>query len=142
MGALLPQACTVAYVDDDLVALVDVRSSGVIVAPRSHAPATAAGSPILLAALRRAALHVERFYGATAVTIEPGNDCCATGVHGWYRVAPGNQLALVGRREHDTADQARRLREALRAPDLPTPSGGARSTAVMWLDPPPAHGRG
>ena len=64
----------VAYVDDDVIALIDQDLPGVLLAPRSHVEAlsglsTATGD--FLAALRRTVTEVQAAYGTTGAMIEP-----------------------------------------------------------------------
>lgn len=118
-----------AYYDDDLIVLVDTDSPCVLVAPRSHTGMTPANSAVLLATLRRAAIHVERSWGTTAVTIEPGSNLPGAVGHPCYRVAPRDDSLRSA--PGDPADELRRLVQALRDP---TRSGGVGERAV-GLDP-------
>jgi len=81
----------VAYVDDDVIALIDQDLPGVLLAPRSHVEAlsglsTATGD--FLAALRRTVTEVQAAYGTTGAMIEPTTDLAGAPGHVCYRVVP------------------------------------------------------
>lgn len=105
----------VAYVDDDVVALIDRNLPGVVVAPRAHvaALATTARPAAVLAALRRAALHVETWYEAADVEITPVTDLSGAVGHVGYHVVPAASDRVALPRDHEPAAEARYLANRL-----------------------------
>ena len=81
----------VAYVDDELIGLLEPGRAGVLLAPRCHvaglmtAPERAG---TVLAALRRAADTVRRTYGTSGAMIEPTTELRGAVGHVCYRVLP------------------------------------------------------
>lgn len=89
-----------AYRDDELLAVIERDSPGVLLAPRSHVEALEvvpdrAGA--MLAALRRATTTVETAYGVSSASIEPTIELSGASGHICYRVIPtadGHPLPL------------------------------------------------
>lgn len=82
---------TTAYADDELVALVDPGSPGVVLVPRSHVSGLGEMpglSGVFLGALRRAVMVVRTAYGTTGAMIEPTTTIPGAGGHVAYRVVP------------------------------------------------------
>lgn len=127
----------VAFLDDDVIAIMEPDIPGVIIAPRLHATGLATHPAVLLAALRKAALHVETLYGASGVTIEPDFDLPGAPGHVCYRVVPGARGQAVFSRGEDSAPEARRLAallgDAAAYPDVAA-SGHDRSSEPIRPD--------
>lgn len=86
----------VAYVDGDLIALIEPDSPGVLLAPRSHVTGLsrmASMSGVLLAALRNAMTVVQSAYGAPRALVEPTTELLGAGSHVCFRVVPTGSIA-------------------------------------------------
>ena len=99
----------VAYVDDELVALIEADLPGVLLAPRVHVNGLArmAGTAgVFLGALRRAVTVVRSAYGASGAMIEPTTALAGARSHVCYHVVPTEPID--GERSHllSTLDRA------------------------------------
>ncbi|MGH9092989.1 MAG: hypothetical protein ACRDZR_16675 [Acidimicrobiales bacterium] len=85
------EAMTTSYADEELVALVDPGSPGVLLVPRSHVGGLGAMpglAGVFLGALRRAVTAVQAAYGALGAMIEPSTSLGGACGHVAYRVVP------------------------------------------------------
>jgi|GEM_PF-2444103 len=109
----------VAYVDGNLIAIVEPGEPGVLLAPRRHIPALAAEpaqSAPFLAALRRTVVEVQTAYGTSGAMIEPTADLPGAAGHVCYRVLPTRPEGQPMPAEPDPATEARVLATALSEP--------------------------
>lgn len=105
----------VAYVDEEVLILVDPAREGALFAPRVHVGSLSelgdqAGR--LLAALRRVAIEVQAIYGTTGTMIEPTTDLPGAAGHVCYHVIPTLRLNGPSPPRH-LAAEARRLAAAV-----------------------------
>jgi len=81
----------VAYLDDELIALVAADLPGAMLAPRSHVrglPAQPGLAGPFLAALRKVVLEVQSLYETSGTMIEPTTDLPGAAGHVCYQVMP------------------------------------------------------
>ncbi|MGH9088733.1 MAG: hypothetical protein ACRDYZ_11605 [Acidimicrobiales bacterium] len=118
---------TVVVVVDDLVALIEAGTPGVLVAPRSHVDGMAASpvdAGVVLGALRRAAATVQASYGVSGASIEPTTELSGAAGHVCYRVVPtvGDLPVPAGSEQGiDPQDLAAALHRAVAEHDTPPP---------------------
>ena len=104
MLAAEPGSRVVAYLDSELIALLEPGVPGVLLAPRSHVKglSTSPGlSAVFLAALRRAVTEVQASYGTSGAMIEPTTEVPGAVGHVCYHVVPtlrDELVAVVGAR--------------------------------------------
>jgi diadenosine tetraphosphate (Ap4A) HIT family hydrolase len=133
---VLPGSGTVAYRDDELMALVVHGYPGALVVPRRHvrnladAPRT---SGTILAALRRAVRAVASSYATSGATVEPTIAMSHAPGHVAYWVIPTAPTeVLAGDTDEQSGELVRALADQLSS--LPAPQGWRVSTAGVAAD--------
>lgn len=106
-------ARTIAYVDLDVLAVVDTATLGVRIIPRAHTGSTTAAPPALLAALRAAVLDAQEAYAARDATIELSAGISGARGHASYYVRPVT-VGASPREPDDLLHQTRRLAALVR----------------------------
>ncbi len=122
----LSGGASVAYRDDDVMALVVPGHPGALVVPSRHVKslsALPATSGVILAALRRAVRAVESSYQVAGVTIEPTTDVGHADGHVAYWVIPTLPATIS---TPDTDEQAEAVRCDLAAYLRPLTRSGQR----------------
>ncbi len=116
MLAAEPGSRVVAYLDSELIALLEPGVPGVLLAPRSHVKglSTSPGlSAVFLAALRRAVTEVQASYGTSGAMIEPTTEVPGAVGHVCYHVVPTLRDESSTSSEPDLMTEARGLAVAL-----------------------------
>jgi hypothetical protein len=111
-----PGSRIVAYLDSELIALLEPGVPGVMLAPRSHVKglSTSPGlSAVFLAALRRAVTEVQSSYGTSGAMIEPSTEVPGAAGHVCYHVVPTLRDESSTPPEPDLLAEARGLAVAL-----------------------------
>jgi hypothetical protein len=127
----------VAYLDDELIALLEPGLLGVLLAPRSHVQglATQPGlSAVFLAALRRAVTEVQSSYGTSGAMVKPTTDVPGASGHVCYHVVPTMRDEMRPPPSLDLQEEARYLANALG--DRAVPRQG-RLVTRSWRPPSP-----
>lgn len=120
-------AAVVAYLDDDLVALVAPGTPGVLVAPRHHVEGlatTPTAGAVVLGALRRAASTVACSYAADGTVIEATTDLPGAPGHVCYRIVPTRQDQALLPGDHPAVDPDLLALAIRRSPTSEKPAPG------------------
>ena len=111
-----PGSRVVAYIDSELIALLEPGVPGVLLAPRSHVKGLSTSpslSAVFLAALRRAVTEVQASYGTSGAMIEPTTEVPGAAGHVCYHVVPTLRDESSASPEPDLMAEARGLAVAL-----------------------------
>jgi hypothetical protein len=86
-----PAGPRAVHADDAVIAFAEPDMNGVLIAPRRHIESLSTTTELagdVLAGVRRAAVAVQVFYGASGVSVEPTSDFPGAPGHVCFRILP------------------------------------------------------
>ncbi len=116
LGESEPTSTVVAYVDDEIVALLDPGLAGILLAPRSHVTVLSTEpnrSAVFLAALQRVVAMMRTTYGSSGTTIKSTTDLPGASGHVCFHVVPKLRKGAAASSSHDMRAKARLFADAL-----------------------------